>query len=181
MVIPPSFHPADMIGVAQTLEEISFYLAESRFNAESLGTNNLPSSIQSQTPVQLARPAAGGLAMKIPTFNSLRDTTPIHNIGAGQLDWILRNDPILAQRTQAVRSATDPGRLKLRLPGVSLGGVFKAPCAKRQPRPALPRAMLARWLPQHPTHWTGGPGPAWCWWTWTTLRRRQAPTPSSSC
>ena len=74
--------------------------------------------------------------MQIPAFNSLRDTTPIHNIGAGQLDWILRNDPILAQRTQAVRAAADPGRLKLRLPGICLGGPFRhlPPTANHGPR-----------------------------------------------
>ena len=44
--------------------------------------------------------------------------------------------PSYAQRTQAVRAAADPGRLKLRLPGVSLGGVFKAlpPSANHGPR-----------------------------------------------
>ena len=62
--------------------------------------------------------------MKIPAFNSTRATTPAHILGTEQLGWALQHDPILRQRTEAVRSADDPGRLKLKLPGVCLGGTF---------------------------------------------------------
>ena len=72
----------------------------------------------------------------IPTFNSTRSTAPLGSVTVGELESILRNDPILTQRTEAVRSTTDPGRLKLKLPGVSLGGVFKPlpPTANHGPR-----------------------------------------------
>ena len=72
----------------------------------------------------------------LPTFNSTRSTAPLGSVTVGELESILRNDPILAQRTEAVRSTTDPGRLKLKLPGVSLGGVFKPlpPTANHGPR-----------------------------------------------
>ena len=72
----------------------------------------------------------------LPTFNSTRDTTPVHNLGTEQLAWALAHDPILRQRTEAVRSATDPAQLKLKLPAVCLGGPFKAlpPTANHGPR-----------------------------------------------
>ena len=72
----------------------------------------------------------------IPTFNSTRSTAPLGSVTVGELESILRNDHILTQRTEAVRSATDPGRLKLKLPGVSLGGVFEPlpPNADHGPR-----------------------------------------------
>ena len=72
----------------------------------------------------------------IPTFNTTRSIAPLGSVTEDQLGWILRNDHILTQRTEAVRSATDPGRLKLKLPGVSLGGVFKPlpPNADHGPR-----------------------------------------------
>ena len=72
----------------------------------------------------------------IPTFNTTRGTTPTHILGTEQLAWALVHDPILHQRTAAVRAATDPGRFKLKLPGVSLGGVFKPlpPTANHGPR-----------------------------------------------
>lgn len=63
--------------------------------------------------------------MKAPIFNSTRSTTPAQNVDSGALAWILANDPVLQQRTQAVRSAVDPGPLKLQLPGVCLGGPFR--------------------------------------------------------
>ena len=63
--------------------------------------------------------------MKTPIFNSTRSTTPAQNVDTGALAWILAHDPILYQRTQAVRTATDPGPLKLQLPGVCLGGPFQ--------------------------------------------------------
>ena len=88
----------------------------------------------------------------IPTFNTTRSIAPLGSVTEDQLGWILRNDHILTQRTEAVRSATDPGRLKLRLPGVSLGGVFKTPTTQRRSRPTLRGSVLARWLPQQPTH-----------------------------
>ena len=63
--------------------------------------------------------------MKAPIFNSTRSTTPAQNVDFGALAWILEHDPILYQRTQAVRTAADPGPLKLQLPGVCLGGPFR--------------------------------------------------------
>ena len=63
--------------------------------------------------------------MKAPIFNSARATTPAHNVDSGALAWILEHDPVLYQRTQAVRTAADPGPLKLQLPGVCLGGPFR--------------------------------------------------------
>ena len=63
--------------------------------------------------------------MKTPIFNNTRSTEPRHNVDSGALAWILRHDHILHQRTQAVRNAADPGPLKLRLPGVCLGGPFR--------------------------------------------------------
>ena len=63
--------------------------------------------------------------MKAPIFNSARATTPAQNVDSGALAWILKNDPVLYRRTQAVRSAADPGPLKLQLPGVCLGGPFR--------------------------------------------------------
>ena len=63
--------------------------------------------------------------MKTPIFNSTRSTTPAQNVDSGALAWILKNDPVLYQRTQAVRTADDPGPLKLQLPGVCLGGPFR--------------------------------------------------------
>ena len=63
--------------------------------------------------------------MKTPIFNSTRSTTPIQNVDSGALAWILENDSGLYQRTLAVRNAADPGPLKLRLPGVCLGGPFR--------------------------------------------------------
>ena len=48
----------------------------------------------------------------VPAFNSTRATVPVHNLGTGQLAWALAHDPILRQRTEAVRSATDPAQLK---------------------------------------------------------------------
>ena len=72
----------------------------------------------------------------LPTFNSTRDTTPVHNIGTEQLAWALAHDPILRQRTEAVRSAADPAPHKLKLPGICLGGPFIAlsPTANHGPR-----------------------------------------------
>ena len=74
--------------------------------------------------------------MLIPTFNTTRSIASLGSVTEDQLGWILRNDHILTQRTQAVRAATDPSRLKLKLPGVSLGGVFKPlpPNADHGPR-----------------------------------------------
>ena len=63
--------------------------------------------------------------MKTPIFNSTRSTTPVQNVDSGALAWILENDPVLYQRTLAVRAAADPGPLKLKLPGVCLGGPFR--------------------------------------------------------
>ena len=63
--------------------------------------------------------------MKAPIFNSTRSTTPAQNVDSGALAWILKNDPVLYQRTQAVRTADDPGPPKLKLPGVCLGGPFR--------------------------------------------------------
>ena len=63
--------------------------------------------------------------MKAPIFNSTRSTTPAQNVDFGALAWILEHDPVLYQRTQAVRNAADPGPLKLQLPGVCLGGPFR--------------------------------------------------------
>ena len=63
--------------------------------------------------------------MKTPIFNSTRSTEPRHNVDSGALAWILEHDPILHQRTQAVRNAADPGPLKLQLPGTCLGGPFQ--------------------------------------------------------
>ena len=74
--------------------------------------------------------------MKVPLFDSTRKVSPLGNVTEAEFESILIHEPILRQRTQAVRSATDPGRLKLRLPGVSLGGVFKPlpPNADHGPR-----------------------------------------------
>ena len=63
--------------------------------------------------------------MKAPIFNSTRSTTPAQNVDSGALAWILEHDPVLYQRTQAVRTAADPGPLKLQLPGTCLGGPFR--------------------------------------------------------
>ena len=63
--------------------------------------------------------------MKMPAFNSTRATEPRLNLDSGALAWVLEHDPILHQRTQAVRAAADPGPLKLQLPGVCLGGPFR--------------------------------------------------------
>ena len=65
-------------------------------------------------------------AMKIAVFDRTRETTPLGNITVAKLDQILTTDYILERRTLAVRSAADPARFKLQLPGVCLGGVFKA-------------------------------------------------------
>ena len=72
----------------------------------------------------------------LPAFNSTRATVPVHNLGTGQLAWALAHDPILRQRTEAVRSAADPAQLKLKLPGICLGGPFIAlsPTANHGPR-----------------------------------------------
>ena len=72
----------------------------------------------------------------IPTFNTTRSIAPLGSVTEDQLGWILRNDHILTQRTEAVRAAADPGRLKLRLPGVCLGGPFTPlpPAADHGPR-----------------------------------------------
>ena len=64
--------------------------------------------------------------MKIAVFDRTRETTPLGNITVAKLDQILTTDYILERRTLAVRSAADPARFKLQLPGVCLGGVFKA-------------------------------------------------------
>ena len=74
--------------------------------------------------------------MKIPIFNSTRATIPLQALEIPQLGWVLQHDTVLTQRTQAVRSAVDPAPLKLRLPGVSLGGGFQplAPTANHGPR-----------------------------------------------
>ena len=63
--------------------------------------------------------------MTMPAFNSTRSTEPHRNLDSGALGWVLEHDSILEQRTLAVRSAADPGPLKLRLPGVCLGGPFR--------------------------------------------------------
>ena len=64
--------------------------------------------------------------MKTPIFNSTsKSTTPAHNVDVGALAWILANDPVLQERTRAVRTAADPGPHKLRLPGTCLGGPFR--------------------------------------------------------
>ena len=65
-------------------------------------------------------------AMKIAVFDRTRETTPLGNITVAKLDQILTTDYILERRTLAVRSAADPARFKLRLPGACLSGVFKA-------------------------------------------------------
>ena len=74
--------------------------------------------------------------MMIPTFNSTRSITPLGSVTENQLQWIFHSDPILRQRTEAVRSATDPAQLKLKLPGVCLGGPFTPlpPTANHGPR-----------------------------------------------
>ena len=61
----------------------------------------------------------------MPVFNSTRSTEPRLNLDPGALGWALAHDPILRQRTEAVRSAADPGPHKLRLPGTCLGGPFR--------------------------------------------------------
>ena len=63
--------------------------------------------------------------LRLPTFNSTRSTEPRHNLNPDALAWTLVYDPILEQRTEAVRKAADPGPLKLQLPGVCLGGPFR--------------------------------------------------------
>ena len=74
--------------------------------------------------------------MMIPTFNSTRSITPLGSVTENQLQWILSHDPIVTQRTAAVRAATDPAQLKLKLPGVCLGGTFTPlpPTADHGPR-----------------------------------------------
>ena len=81
----------------------------------------------------------------LPTFNSTRATVPVHNLGTEQLAWALAHDPILRQRTEAVRSATDPAAAKLRLPGICMGGPFIAlsPTANHGPAVASQDTMLA--------------------------------------
>ena len=64
--------------------------------------------------------------MKIAVFDRTRETTPLGNITVAKLDQILTTDYILERRTLAVRSAADPARFKLQLPGACLSGVFKA-------------------------------------------------------
>ncbi len=63
--------------------------------------------------------------MRTPIFNSTRSTTPMHNVDSGALARFLVNDPVLQQRPEAVRTAADPGPLKLKLPGTCLGGTFR--------------------------------------------------------
>ena len=89
--------------------------------------------------------------MLIPTFNSTRSIAPLGSVTEDQLRWILRNDHILTQRTQAVRSATDPAQLKLKLPGVCLGGPFTPLPPAADHGPALRRTVLAIWLQERPT------------------------------
>ena len=60
-----------------------------------------------------------------PVFNTTRSVTPLKNIDTFTLGYTITNDPILERRTEAVRTAADPGPLKLRLPGTCLAGAFK--------------------------------------------------------
>ena len=98
--------------------------------------------------------------MLIPAFNSTRSTAPLGSVTVGELESILRNDPILTQRTEAVRSTTDPGRLKLRLPGVSLGGVFKPLPPTANHGPALSGVGAGPLATATPLISTGRPGRA---------------------
>ena len=58
-------------------------------------------------------------------FNSTRAVTPITNIDTFGLGYTITDNAQLKARTEAVRAAADPGPLKLRLPGATLGGIFK--------------------------------------------------------
>ena len=63
----------------------------------------------------------------MPIFNSARSATPLHNLtDRATLEWILREEPVLRQRTEAVRTAADPGLGETRLPGVCVDGPFQA-------------------------------------------------------
>ena len=64
----------------------------------------------------------------MPLFNSTKSVTPLTNLtDPGELTRLLREDPVLLARTEAVRNAsTDAGLLKIRLPGICVGGPFQS-------------------------------------------------------
>ena len=89
----------------------------------------------------------------MPLFNSTKSVTPLTNLtDPGELTRLLREDPVLLARTEAVRNAsTDAGLLKIRLPGICVGGPVPIPASALQPR-AVSGPVRQRRLPQHPAY-----------------------------
>ena len=69
--------------------------------------------------------------MLIPTFNTTRSIASLGSVTVDHLGWILRNDHILTQRTEAVRSATDPRPAQAQAPRRQLRRGIQTPTTQR--------------------------------------------------